>query len=63
MLPDDSLAAALGDARQVIVVGDAMEPGTICHAIATGNIAARQIAPADVAFDPLAKMSGEFKLP
>ena len=70
VVPDAAFADELGDAYQVIVVGDAAEPGavsakpgTICHAIATGNIAARQIAPADVAFDPLAKMSGEQMAP
>ena len=63
MLPDDSLATALGDSCQVIVVGDALEPSTMCHAVATGNVAARQISPADVPYDPMAKMSGELNLP
>ena len=66
MTSNKELADALGDSYQVIVVGDAADPGTIsakdgtiCHAIATGNIAARQISPADVQYDPLNKQSGE----
>ena len=63
MIPDTTLADAIGGAFPVTVVGDAAEPGTICHAIATGNIAARQISPGDAVYDPGAKKSGEFKLP
>ncbi|WP_303050753.1 NAD(P)/FAD-dependent oxidoreductase [uncultured Slackia sp.] len=66
MQPSHDLADAIGDSRQVIVVGDAAEhgtisakDGTICHAIATGNIAGRQVSPADAQYDPMAKMSGE----
>lgn len=59
MLPDNTLATKLEDKYEVHVVGDASMPATIVDAISSGNIAARHISPADVAYDPNAKGSAE----
>lgn len=53
MLPDDSLATSLeGLCETVITVGDAIEPSTIAHATATGNLAARSISAPHVDYVP-----------
>lgn len=43
MQPNASFADTLAGNYEVVVVGDALEPQTIAHASATGNVAARKI--------------------